>query len=160
MASTDVFCAVTGALPDDADLPADHPLEDEELGDLPVGWTRITLQTRTPNPAWQEIVAVEEAMVAQVIQGLPKAQRKQAVVGVRVQVAAQLAALKAATAPYIIETEVAHIAPGEDADKALAALKTTLGLVEGEATDEADAESEADEDEGSEASEGEANEAE
>lgn len=114
MASTDVFCAVTGALPDDADLPTDHPLEDDELGDLPVGWTRITVQTRTPNPAWQEIVAVEEAMVGQVIQGLPKNQRKGAVVGVRVQVAAQLAALKAATAPYIIETEVAHIAPGDE----------------------------------------------
>lgn len=132
MASTDVFCAVTGALPDDADLPADHPLEEDELGDLPVGWTRITLQTRTPNPAWQEIVGVEEAMIAQVVQGLPKAQRKGAVVGVRVQVAAQLAALKAATAPYLIETEVAHIAPGDEGDKSLAALKVTLGLVEGD----------------------------
>ena len=140
MASTDVFCAVTGALPDDADLPADHPWEEDELGDLPVGWTRVTLQTRTPNPAWQEIVGVEEAMIAQVVQGLPKAQRKQAVVGVRVQVAAQLAAMKAATAPYIIETEVAHIAPGDEGDKALAALKVTLGLVEGEASDEEEAE--------------------
>jgi hypothetical protein len=145
----DVFCAATGALPDDADLPADHPSEDEELADLPVGWTRVTLQTRTPNPAWQEIVAVEEAMVGQVIQGLPKAQRKGAVVGVRVQVAAQLAALKAATAPYLIETEVAHFAPGDEGDKALAALKATLGLVDGgdeevEEADEADA-AEADE---------------
>jgi hypothetical protein len=139
MASTDVFCAVTGALPDDADLPAEHPLEEDELGDLPVGWTRITLQTRTPNPAWQEIVSVEEAMVGQVIQGLPKAQRKGAVVGVRVQVAAQLAALKAATAPYLIETEVAHIAPGDEGDKALAALKVTLGLVDG-ADEEGDVE--------------------
>jgi hypothetical protein len=80
-------------------------------------------------------------MVGQVIQGLPKNQRKGAVVGVRVQVAAQLAALKAATAPYIIETEVAHIAPGEDADKALATLKATLGLVDGDVSDvdEADA---------------------
>lgn len=150
MASTDVFCAATGALPDDADLPADHPLEEDELGDLPVGWTRITLQTRTPNPAWQEIVGVEEAMIAQVVQGLPKAQRKGAVVGVRVQVAAQLAALKAATAPYLIETEVAHIAPGEEGDKALAALKATLGLVEGEAADD-----EGEESEEAEASEGE-----
>ena len=35
----DVYCAFTGAIPDDADLPTDHPLEDEELSDLPVGWT-------------------------------------------------------------------------------------------------------------------------
>jgi len=128
--STDVFCAVTGTLPDDADLPIEHPLEDDDLTDLPLGWTRITLQTRVPNPAWQEIVAVEEAMIAQVVQGLPKAQRKQAVVGVRVQVAAQLAALKAATAPYVIETEVAHIAPGEDGAAALNQLRALLGAEE------------------------------
>jgi hypothetical protein len=143
MPSTDVFCAITGALPDDADLPIEHPLEDDELADLPVGWTRITVQTRAPNPGWQEIVAVEEAMIAQVVQGLPKAQRKQAVVGVRVQVAAQLAALKAATAPFLIETEVAHIAPGDEGDKALAALKVTLGLIDG--ADEEGAEDEGDE---------------
>jgi hypothetical protein len=148
MASTDIFCAATGALPDDTEFPVDHPSEDEELGDLPVGWTRITIQTRTPNPAWSEILSVEEAMIAQVMQGLPKAQRKQAVVGVRVQVAAQLAALKAATAPYLIETEVAHIGPSEEAAKVLAEAKTTLGLIEGEATGD---EVEADETEAAEA---------
>jgi hypothetical protein len=142
--STDVFCAVTGTLPDDADLPIEHPLEDDDLTDLPLGWTRITLQTRVPNPAWQEIVAVEEAMIAQVVQGLPKAQRKQAVVGVRVQVAAQLAALKAATAPYVIETEVAHIAPGEDGAAALNQLRALLGAEESPADGgDADADGEA-----------------
>ena len=144
MPTTDVFCAATGALPDDADFPADHPLEDDDLNDLPVGWTRVTLQTRTPNPAWQEISAVEEAMVAQVVQGIPKAQRKQAVVGVRVQVAAQLAALKAQTPPYIIESEIAHVGPSEDAAKALADLKTLLGLVEADAEDDGEAEEQAD----------------
>lgn len=138
--STDVFCAITGALPDDADLPIEHPLDEDDLGDLPVGWTRITVQTRIPNPGWQEIVGVEEAMIAQVIQGLPKAQRKQAVVGVRVQVAAQLAALKAQTAPYVIETEVAHIAPGDEGVAALNQLRMLLGAPEADAADtEADA---------------------
>jgi hypothetical protein len=140
----DVYCAATGAIPDDADVLIEHPLEDEELADLPVGWTRITLQTRAPNPAWQEILAVEEAMIAQVIQGLPKNQRKGAVVGVRVQVAAQLAALKAATPPYLIDAEVAHVAPGEEGDKALEALKGTLGLLEdAEEGEDAEAEAEA-----------------
>jgi len=140
MTSTDVFCALTGALPDDADLPADHPLEDDDLADLPVGWTRVTLQTRAANPAWQEIIAVEEAMIAQVVQGLPKAQRKAAVVGVRVQVAAQLAALKAATAPYLIETEIAHIASNEEGTAGFDQLKALLGLGEGAEAEEAEAE--------------------
>lgn len=140
MASTDVFCAFTGSIPDDADLPTDHPLEDDELADLPVGWTRITVQTRLPSPAWQEIAAVEEAMVAQVLDGVPKNQRKAATVGVRVQVAAQLAALKAQTAPYIIDTSVFHVAPGEEGAKGLAGILTTLGIEgeAGEAADEAD----------------------
>ena len=125
--SNDVFCAFTGNMPDENDLPIEHPLEDEDLTDLPLGWSRITIQTRTANPAWQEIVAVEEAMIGQVVQGLPKAQRKAAMVGVRVQVAAQLAALKAATAPYMIETEVAHVAPGDEGEAGLSRLRALLG---------------------------------
>jgi hypothetical protein len=141
MPSTDVFCAFTGSIPDDADLPADHPLEDDELADLPVGWTRITVQTRLPSPAWQEIAAVEEAMVAQVLEGVPKGQRKAATIGVRVQVAAQLAALKSQTAPYVIQTEVFHVAPGDEGAKGLAGILSTLGVdaADGaEPTDDAD----------------------
>jgi hypothetical protein len=155
MPSTDVFCAFTGSIPDDADLPTDHPLEDDELADLPVGWTRITVQTRLPSPAWQEIAAVEEAMVAQVLDGVPKGQRKAATVGVRVQVAAQLAALKSQTAPYVIDTSVFHVAPGDEGAKGLAGILTTLGI-EGEGADATDA----DDDASGEASEAEADKAE
>jgi hypothetical protein len=127
MPTNDVYCAITGVLPDDGDYVAEHPLEDEDLSELPVGWTRVTVQTRTPSPAWQEIVGVEEAMVAQVLDGVPKGQRKAATVGVRVQVAAQLAALKAQTAPYVIDTDVFYIAPGEDGAKGLTALRAVFG---------------------------------
>ena len=44
MPSTDVFCAFTGSIPDDADLPTDHPLEDDELADLPVAHQRLILR--------------------------------------------------------------------------------------------------------------------
>jgi len=150
--SNDVFCAFTGNMPDENDLPIEHPLEDEDLTDLPLGWSRITIQTRTANPAWQEIVAVEEAMIGQVVQGLPKAQRKAAMIGVRVQVAAQLAALKAATAPYLIETEVAHVAPGDEGEAGLSRLRALLGAElaeqadppEGATAPEADGEPESD----------------
>jgi len=137
MPTNDVYCAITGVLPDDGDYVAEHPLEDDDLSELPVGWTRVTIQTRTPSPAWQEIIGVEEAMVAQVLDGVPKAQRKAATVGVRVQVAAQLAALKAQTAPYVIDTDVFYIAPGKDGAKGLTALRAVF--TEEDATD-ADAE--------------------
>jgi hypothetical protein len=141
----DVYCAFTGAIPDDADLPTDHPLEDEELSDLPVGWTRITIQTREPNPEWETILAVEQGMVKQVMDSVPKAQRKEATPGVRVQVAAQLAALKAATPPYNIVTDVFHVAPGVDAlDKLRGQLagEEGEGEAEGSEAEDGDAESE------------------
>ena len=122
---SDVYCTFTGTPANDADLPIDHPLEDEELSDLPVGWTRITIQTRESNPEWETILSVEEAMVAQVMESVPKNQRKAATAGVRVQVAAQLAALKAATAPYVIQTEMFHSSPGE-ANLGLARLRSIL----------------------------------
>jgi len=132
---SDIFCAFTGAISDDSELPVEHPLEDEELADLPVGWTRITVQTRESNPEWETILSVEEGMVKQVMDSVPKAQRKAATAGVRVQVAAQLAALKAATPPYIIATETFHVAPG-DADsesvKGLAKIRALLDASEGE----------------------------
>lgn len=124
---SDVYCALTGAIPDEADLPIDHPLEDEELGDLPVGWTRVTVQTRVANPEWETILTVEEAMVRQILEGVPKAQRKAAAVGVRVQVAAQLAALKAQTAPYNIQTDTYHVAASDEGTAGLAKLRELLG---------------------------------
>lgn len=147
MAYSEVFCAFTGALPDDADLPTDHPSEDEELSDLPVGWTRVTIQTRLPNPEWETINAVEAAMVKQVMEGLPKAQRREARVGVKVQIAAQFAALRAQTAPYLIQTETAHIAPGAEGQEGYAKLRTLLSLEES-------AGGEASEDDAAEATEG------
>jgi hypothetical protein len=60
--------------------------------------------------------------------------------GLTTEQAAQLAALKAQTAPYIIESEIAHVGSSEDAAKALADLKTLLGLVEADAEDDAEVE--------------------
>lgn len=144
MAYNEIYCAFTGALPDDADLPADHPLEDEELTDLPVGWTRVTLQTRGPNPEWETINAVEAAMIQQVMEGLPKAQRREARIGVKIQIAAQFAALRAQTAPYLVQTETVHIAPGVEGAAGLAKLRALLSIegggaeaVEDEKADEA-----------------------
>jgi len=138
----DIYCAFTGNIPDDADLPLDHPLEDEDLSDLPVGWTRVTVQSRETNPEWETILAVEEAMVKQVMDGVPKGQRKGATPGVRVQVAAQLAALKAATPPYSIVTEVFHIGPLGDAEsetsKGFLQLRTLLGGSDAEDDDATD----------------------
>jgi hypothetical protein len=144
--ANDVYCAFTGAIPDEADLPGDHPLEDEDLTDLPVGWTRITVQTREANPEWETILAVEQGMVKQIMDSIPKAQRKEATPGVRVQVAAQLAALKAATPPYNIVTEIFHVAAGDDeseAAKGLTRLRELLGGDVGDEGDEGDEEAEA-----------------
>ena len=154
---SEVYCAFTGAIPDEADVPLDHPLEDEDLSDLPVGWTRISVQTREANPDWEMISAVEESMVKQVVDGLPKAQRKAAIPAIRVQVAAQFAALKAQTAPYVIQTATFHVSPGaagSEQSAGLAKLRELLGVsdedrAEGEQADDGDEADGAEQDGGS-----------
>lgn len=134
----DVYCAFTGSIPDEADLPLDHPLEDEDLSDLPVGWTRISVQTREANPEWEMILAVEESMVKQIVEGLPKAQRKAAIPAIRVQVAAQFAALKAQTVPYLIQTATFHVSPGAaDTEQSvgMAKLRELLGVSDEDRTE-------------------------
>ena len=117
------------------------------------------MQTREPNPEWETILAVEESMVAQIMEGVPKNQRKAATPGVRVQVAAQLAALKAATAPYVIQTETFHVAAGEAGSEqavGLDKLRALLGAGEAgaEGSDEGEEAEDSEESEGSEESAG------
>jgi hypothetical protein len=147
---SDVYCAFTGTVPDEADLPLDHPLEDEELSDLPVGWTRVTVQTREPNSDWDAIIAVEESMTKQVVETLPKAQRKSALPAVRVQIAAQFAALKAQTAPYLIQTSVFHVSPGADGTEQAQGFAKLQELLGADGERAADAEAKSSEPEGSE----------
>jgi anion-transporting ArsA/GET3 family ATPase len=149
MDHNDIFlCSLSGVeAPEEAILPDDLA---DELGLLPVGWTRLMIERRLPNPDWQEIQQVKHMMAEAAAQQLPEDQRVPAALrAIRVQVAAQYAALEEQMSPFVNMKEVLFVAPPE-MDPALAAeffeIRDRLGLPVPSVEDEEDeSEGEADE---------------
>ena len=79
----------------------------DELGDIPLNWTKITIQTRKINPDYQMLQLVKSAMVAQLNTQIdPKASQDEqniAKISIRMQVDAQFAALEDRMTPFLIE---------------------------------------------------------
>jgi hypothetical protein len=103
----------------------------DDLGDMPVGWTKITLQRRLYNPRWLEIRQAKEALVEVTLSQLPEEARDQMRPLIAIQVDAQFAALEASVEEFVIDEEEVFVAPPES-DKALAAeyfeVRDRLGL--------------------------------
>jgi hypothetical protein len=58
--ASEYVCALSGVEADEADLVAST---DDEAGDLPVGWSRITIQRRVVNPRWIEVQQGKAAVI-------------------------------------------------------------------------------------------------
>ena len=121
-------CALSGVEADEDDLVAGV---DDDLADLPVGWTKITVQRRLFNPRWLEVQQAKEALVEVTLAQLPEEAREQMRPLITVQVDAQFAALEASIEEYITDTDEVYVAPPET-DKALATeyfeIRDRLGL--------------------------------
>ena len=57
----DIICAFSGIQPKEEE----YVEAQDELGELPVGWSKVTIQTRRENPEWNMLQAVKVAMVQQ-----------------------------------------------------------------------------------------------
>lgn len=127
---TEYVCALSGVAADDEALVVDAA-DDDDLEELPVGWTRVTLDRRMKNPRYEMIQQVMAGVIEQTLAQVPEANRDAARPLLALQVEAQYAVLLDRTPPYLTETEVTFIAP-PDSDTALKAaytgLRTTLGL--------------------------------
>ena len=125
---SDYVCALSGAEANEDDLVEGA---DDDLSDLPVGWTKITVQRRLLNPRWLEVQQAKEALVEVTLMQLPEEARDQMRPLITVQVDAQFAALEATVAEYTTDTDEVYVAPPES-DKALAAeyfeIRDRLGL--------------------------------
>lgn len=125
---SEYVCALSGAEADEEDLVEDA---DDELSDLPVGWTKITVQRRMLNARWLEVQQAKEALVEVTLAQIPEEAREQMRPLITVQVDAQFAALEATIEEYTVEEEEVFVAPPES-DKALAAeyfeIRERLGL--------------------------------
>jgi len=124
---SDYVCALSGVEADDADLVEGN----DDLGDLPVGWTKITVQRRLLNPRWYEVRQAKEALVEVTLAQLPEDVKEQMRPLITVQVDAQFAALEASIEEFVVDEDEVYVAPPES-DKALAAeyfdIRDRLGL--------------------------------
>jgi hypothetical protein len=104
-------CSLSGVeAPEDEVLP-DHYAD--ELGLLPAGWTRITVERRLPNPALAELQQVKAGMVAAMLQQVPAEEHQNARRPVELQISAQFAALEAETEMFLNLKETIFVAPPE-----------------------------------------------
>lgn len=126
--ANEYVCALSGVEAEDEDLVIGG---EDDVADLPVGWTKITLQRRVVNPRWTEVQQGKAAMVEVTLMQIPEEAREQMRPLIALQVDAQFAALEANTEEFGTEEEVVFVSPPES-DKALAAeyfeLRDRFGL--------------------------------
>lgn len=124
---SEYVCTISGVEADEEDLVEGS----DDLGDMPVGWTKITLQRRLYNPRWVEVQQAKEALVEVTLSQLPDEARDQMRPLISLQVDAQFAALEANLDEFVLDEEEIFVAPPES-DKALAAeyfeIRDRLGL--------------------------------
>ena len=124
---SEYVCTISGVEADEEDLVEGS----DDLGDMPVGWTKVTLQRRMYNPRWLEVQQAKEALVEVTLSQLPEEAREQMRPLISIQVDAQFAALEASIEEFALEEEEIFVSPPES-DKALAAeyfeIRDRLGL--------------------------------
>lgn len=124
---SEYVCTISGVEADEEDLVEGS----DDLGDMPVGWTKITVQRRLYNPRWLEVRQAKEALVEVTLAQLPEEARDQMRPLVSIQVDAQFAALESSIEEFVLDEEEIFVAPPES-DKALAAeyfeIRDRLGL--------------------------------
>ncbi len=131
MEHNDLFvCSLSGVEAPETEVLPDELADD--LGVLPMGWTRIVIERRLPNQDWQEVQQVKAMMVEAATQQLPKEQRvPEAIRALQIQIAAQYASLEERMSPFFNMKEVIFVAPPE-LDPALAKeffeVRDRLGL--------------------------------
>lgn len=114
---TPFTCALSGKAAKQTELAMDADDEDP-LGDMPVGWIRVLLSRRMPNPDWLRIAGTKEAtiagQIAQLVQQIPAdtpaEARAAAEDHIRVLADAQFCSIEERTPRYVAIEQVAYIA--------------------------------------------------
>ncbi len=129
---TDYICALTGLMASPATTVQDAD-DDDSLGDMPVGWTRVTIERRVPNPKHELLQQVMSQSVFQMLQAVAEEHRAAAKPQIELAIAAQYALLSDRTDAYLTESEVTYLAPPEldsGAAEGHAAFRKMLNLPE------------------------------
>ena len=126
---SEYVCALSGNEPDEEEILS--PRDSDELGTMPLNWTRVTLERRLLNSRWIEIQQAKGALVEAALSNVPEENHEVVRPMIALQIDAQFAALEANIPQYENFSEVVYIAPPED-DKVLRAeffaIREKLGL--------------------------------
>ncbi len=136
-------CAMTGVVE-----PGGTEDNSDELGDLPVGWTKIRMTRRQYNPKWVLIQQVKEAMVDGLVAQFPPEVQEVQRYAVYIQVEAQFHSLEQATPVYLPDVDdTVYISDSGDIIDSVNEMREMLGLSALPEEDEDEDEDEDDEDE-------------
>ena len=123
-------CALTGR-----EAPPGMEDESDGMGDMPVGWTRVTVTRRQYNAQWILLQQVKEAMVMGLLQQIPPEYHEAQRPAVEVQVAAQFHALEKDTPMYDADVEdVVYLSDAPEIIEDINELRQSLGLAVLDAT--------------------------
>lgn len=132
-------CAISGIAADPSILVDS---EQDDFGSSPPGWIQVTFRVRTYNPDWLAIQQAKEVMYQQALAQLPQLEEDQvspAHAHMRTLVAAQFAALEAATEQFTYTEEQCWVSDVRE-DAAVRAsfneILETLGLQPVEVSDD------------------------
>jgi hypothetical protein len=104
-------CALSGSEAEEEDILSDR--EADELGSMPLNWTRVTLERRLYNNRWVEIQQAKAALVEAAMGNVPEENHEVVRPMIALQIDAQFAALEAGIPKYENYSEVVFIAPPE-----------------------------------------------
>lgn len=127
-------CALSGIVAKEEDLVLDAG-DDDALGELPLGWTRVVFFTRQLNPEWEALRYVQQALYDAQISDIP-ADATPDVRSKRERMARLIArnslyAVEERTPRYIVEEESVCFAPvgtSMELADAVKKLREMLGL--------------------------------
>lgn len=144
-------CALSGMEAKESDLITDAE-ESDTLGDLPLGWLKITIQRRVLNPVWQQVQLRKHRMLrsaeSQIPQGLTEQDRNELLEDAAMHILATFSHLDSVTPKYVTLDEEVYVSP-PSADPQLQAAWDEIGDALGlDMLVSEDAGSEEDEDEG------------
>lgn len=108
-------CAISGV-----SAPGTEDTDEEE--GIPVGWTAITLATRTENPEWVVMMEARDVVVQQQLLQIPDEEREKSRPLARILARSQFAALEQMTPRYIVEERQVYVSTEQ-----LGALHEFLG---------------------------------
>jgi hypothetical protein len=129
-----IVCAVSGvALNEDDEAVLEEWKPSDEAPELPVGWTRFTVENRVLNPSYEAIQFVKAGLVSQILAQIPAEQQEASEEAVALQIDAQFAALEGRpdNVPTLLNKIEVYVAPPERVpglDKELEKVFSVFGL--------------------------------